>query len=642
MPRYADSDKEKVREAIDMVDLVSTKTELRRAGPGRFKGLCPFHDERTPSFSVNADEGFYHCFGCGVGGDAFGFVMATEGLDFVGALESLAGRYGVELTVEDEDPQAAERRRHRERLLELLERAAGFYERWLWESAEAAPARLYLAERGLSDETLRTYRVGYAPSAWDKLLMAGRQQSFSNREIFEAGLAVRSAKGEGRIYDRFRRRIMFPLCDARGRVLGFGARALGADQMPKYLNSADGDIFHKGDIVYGAHHARVAATRADEVIAAEGYTDVLALHQAGMANVVGIMGTALTEKQVGELAKLGKTVLLALDADGAGQEAMLRAAKLAAGRQLQLRVVPLPKGLDPADLVQEQGAEAAKAIVGASVPFVRFQIERELESGELTHAEGKDAVIAALRPAFATLPPSALREELLAHVADRLDLQASLVSSWLPVAPAGGAAPAGGGAGAPRRTPGGSRGGGSAPWGEGSLGPWGGGSPYDDEDDPGRWGDAAPAAPVRRAPSANPVLLAERAFLAQCLAAPDAAEELLGHLADDVFTGEFMQRLVAHVRANLRTPTRGLPADDEAMGRAIAALLADAEPLSDSATVLRRELAYLEMTRAERDIAEARRSGSGSINELRSVKDRAKERWEQLLQQSMDETMPAR
>ncbi|MDX6685998.1 MAG: primase, partial [Baekduia sp.] len=265
MPRYADSDKEKVREAIDMVDLVSTKTELRRAGPGRFKGLCPFHDERTPSFSVNADEGFYHCFGCGVGGDAFGFVMATEGLDFVGALESLAGRYGVELTVEDEDPQAAERRRHRERLLELLERAAGFYERWLWESAEAAPARLYLAERGLSDETLRTYRVGYAPSAWDKLLMAGRQQSFSNREIFEAGLAVRSHKGEGRIYDRFRRRIMFPLCDARGRVLGFGARALGADQMPKYLNSADGDIFHKGDIVYGAHHARVAATRADEV-----------------------------------------------------------------------------------------------------------------------------------------------------------------------------------------------------------------------------------------------------------------------------------------------------------------------------------------------------------------------------------------
>ncbi|MCW2997406.1 MAG: dnaG, partial [Solirubrobacterales bacterium] len=445
MPRYADDSKEKVREAVDMVDLVSTRTELRRAGPGRFKGLCPFHEERTPSFSVNADDGFYHCFGCGVGGDAFRFVMETEGLDFVGALESLAARYGVEMAVEDEDPAAAERRRQRDRLLELLERAASFYEKWLWDSAEAAPARKYLAERGLSDETLRTFRVGYAPSAWDKLLMAGRQGGYGNKEIFDAGLAVR-AKGEGRIYDRFRRRIMFPLSDARGRILGFGARALGADQQPKYLNSADGEVFTKGDMVFGAHLARVASSRADEVIVAEGYTDVLALHQAGMTNVVGIMGTALTEKQVGELAKLGKTVLLALDADSAGEEAMLRAAKLAAGRQLQLRVVPLPKGLDPADLVQEQGAEAAKEIVGASAPFVRFQIERELESVDLTHAEGKDAVIDALRPVFGTLPPSALREELLAHVADRLDLGASLVSSWLPVAPAGGASPSGGGA----------------------------------------------------------------------------------------------------------------------------------------------------------------------------------------------------
>ena len=149
MPRYADSDKEKVREAVDLVDLVSTRTELRRAGPGRYMGRCPFHEERSPSFSVDTGKGLYHCFGCGVGGDAFRFVMDIEGLDFVGAMESLAQRYGVELTVEDEDPAAAERRKARERLLELLERATGFYERWLWESAEAEPARAYLAERGL-------------------------------------------------------------------------------------------------------------------------------------------------------------------------------------------------------------------------------------------------------------------------------------------------------------------------------------------------------------------------------------------------------------------------------------------------------------------------------------------------------------
>jgi DNA primase len=392
-----------------MVDLVSTRTELRRSGPGQYKGLCPFHDERSPSFSVDTDKGFYHCFGCGVGGDAFRFVMETEGLDFVGAMESLAARYGIELTVEDEDPAAAERRKARDRLLELLERAAGFYERYLWESAEAEPARAYLRDRGFTDETLRTFRVGYAPSTWDKLLMAGRQGGYGNKEIFDAGLAVRT-KGEGRIYDRFRRRIMFPLCDTRGRVLGFGARALGADQQPKYLNSPDGDIFHKGDMVYGAHLARVAAARADEVIATEGYMDVLALHQAGMANVVCIMGTSLTDKQVGELAKLSKTVLLALDADSAGQEAMLKAAKVAAKSRLSLRVVPLPKGLDPADVVTREGVEAAKELVSRSVPFVRFQVERELERADLSQAEGKDAAIAALRPVFATLPPSALRQ----------------------------------------------------------------------------------------------------------------------------------------------------------------------------------------------------------------------------------------
>jgi DNA primase len=613
MPRYADSDKEKVREAIDMVDLVGTRTELRRAGPGRFKGLCPFHDERTPSFSVNADEGFYHCFGCGVGGDAFGFVMATEGLDFVGALESLAQRYGIELTVEDEDPQAAERRRHRERLLELLERAAGFYERWLWDSAEAAPARKYLAERGLSDETLRTYRVGYAPSAWDKLLTAGRQQAFGNKEIFDAGLAVR-AKGEGRIYDRFRRRIMFPLCDPRGRVLGFGARALGADQQPKYLNSADGDIFHKGDIVYGAHHARVAATRADEVIAAEGYTDVLALHQAGMTNVVGIMGTALTEKQVGELAKLGKTVLLALDADSAGQEAMLRAAKLAAGRQLQLRVVPLAKGLDPADLVQQQGPEQARAIVESSMPFVRFQIERELEQGDLTHAEGKDAVIAALRPAFATLPPSALREELLAHVADRVDLAPSLVSSWLP---APGSAAAGGGAG-------GGGGGGGA---NGNGWSPGGSAPRREQE----------PLPV----SSDPAVRAERALLAYCVGMKDDGRETLSRLPDEAFTDDLNRRAATYLREHWDAPVHGLAeGDDEPLRRLIVGLVAAADQSDLSRAVLQSQLARVELAHINRQISAAKVARSGGITELVARRANVEQRLHQHLGERMEEGRP--
>jgi DNA primase len=615
MPRYADDSKEKVREAVDMVDLVSTRTELRRAGPGRFKGLCPFHEERTPSFSVNADEGFYHCFGCGVGGDAFRFVMETEGLDFVGALESLAQRYGVEIAVEDEDPAAAERRRQRDRLLELLERAASFYEKWLWESTEAAPAREYLTQRGLSDETLRTFRVGYAPSAWDKLLMAGRQGGYGNKEIFDAGLAVR-AKGEGRIYDRFRRRIMFPLSDPRGRILGFGARALGADQQPKYLNSADGEVFTKGDMVFGAHLARVASSRADEVIVAEGYTDVLALHQAGMQNTVGIMGTALTEKQVGELAKLGKTVLLALDADSAGQEAMLRAARLAAGRQLQLRVVPLPKGLDPADLVQQQGAEQAKAIVTSSVPFVRFQIERELEGGDLTQAEGKDNVIAALKPAFATLPPSALREELLAHVADRLDLSPALVSSWLP-APADAAAAARG-----------ANGGSGGSNGNGWNGGGGGGAPRREPE----------PLPV----SSDPAVRAERALLAYCVGMKDDGRDTLAKLPDEAFTDELNRRAATYLREHWDAPVHALAEDeDEPLRRLIIGLVAASDQGDLSRAVLQSQLARVELAHINRQIANAKVARTGGITELVARRANVEQRLHQHLGERMEEGRPS-
>jgi len=375
MARFTSDSRERVRDAVDMIDLVGTKTELRRAGASRYQGLCPFHDERTPSFGIDPSTKLYYCFGCGKGGDCFSFVEETEGLRFPEALQFLADRYGVELEVEAEDPQEAERRARRERLLELLERTAAFYVRHLWESREAAGAREYLAERGLQEGTLREFRVGYAPSAWDTVLLASRRAKFSNMDIAAAGLAIR-AKDGGKIYDRFRRRITFPLCDARGRVLGFGARALGADQQPKYLNSPEGDVYHKGRQLFAVDIARAAAAKAQTVIVAEGYTDVLMLHQAGLRNTVGLMGTAMTPEQVAELARLAPTVLLALDADSAGQEAMIRAERLARARKLAVRVVPLPAGSDPAELVQAQGAEAVAALVEASIPFVRFRVER--------------------------------------------------------------------------------------------------------------------------------------------------------------------------------------------------------------------------------------------------------------------------
>src|SRR3989440_9102582 len=259
-----------------MVELVGARTDLRRVG-SRHVGLCPFHDERTPSFSVNAEHRLYHCFGCGASGDAIGFVQETEALDFKEAVEFLADRYGVELKREQEDPRAEERRRHRERLLRLVDRTAAFYERYLWESGEAAKAREYLAGRGLEEEVLRTFRVGYAPSAWDNVLIAAQRDGFSQQELAAAGLAQRGRQGG--FYDRFRARIMFPLADARGRVLGFGARAVREDQRPKYLNTSENELYHKGQQLFGIDRARQFAAKMGRVVAGEGDTDVLGLHQ---------------------------------------------------------------------------------------------------------------------------------------------------------------------------------------------------------------------------------------------------------------------------------------------------------------------------------------------------------------------------
>ncbi len=378
---------------------------------------------------MRPEEKHYHCFGCQMSGDPFRFVMETEGLDFVGAMESLAERFGVTLEVVDEDPQARARRERRARLLALLDRAAAYYARYLWEAGEAEEARAYLAGRGLQETTLRAYRVGYAPSAWDKLLLVARQADFSDQELLATGLALPSRRQPGSVYDRFRERIMFPLADARGRVVGFGARAMRESQQPKYLNTSEGEVFHKGSQLFGIDLARKAAARAGSIVLAEGYTDVLALHQAGIENAVGIMGTSFTDEQARELERTARTLVLALDADGAGQEAMLRASRVAEGRSLELRVVALPAGLDPADLVQHHGAEAVRDRFGRSVLLAEFHVDRILACAERGTAEEKDDALAELRPLLASLPPSVLRDELARRIADRLQLSRHLARS---------------------------------------------------------------------------------------------------------------------------------------------------------------------------------------------------------------------
>jgi DNA primase len=341
--RIKDESVERVKAVMEIVPLVEDVVRLRKAG-STYKGLCPFHQERTPSFTVSPARGTFKCFGCGEGGDAITFVEKTENVDFVGAIELLARRFGVELEYEEASPEQEQKRRHEDRLRALLERAAEFYSRVLWESDAGAGAREYLASRELGDEICREFRLGYAPGG-ARLASRALQEGYMQDELRAVGLANRGGN------DYFNRRIVFPLADARGRVRGFQARKLHDDDplQAKYVNSPEGELFRKGDLLYGLDTARQAIAREDRAVVVEGNTDVLALRQAGFAPVVASMGTALTEAQLRELARLTKRLFLCFDADAAGQDATLRGMELAVAQGFDVKIVALQPGTDPAD-----------------------------------------------------------------------------------------------------------------------------------------------------------------------------------------------------------------------------------------------------------------------------------------------------
>ncbi|MSW53183.1 MAG: DNA primase, partial [Actinobacteria bacterium] len=431
MARIAEEDIDRVRDATDFAALVEQRCELQRAGVGSYMCLCPFHDERTPSMSIKPDDKLFHCFGCGEGGNIFKWVELTEGVDFTGAVELLADRAGIQLKTPDEDPETAARRAREKRLLELLDRTSRFYERQLWESQEGADARRELQRRGLDPDLLRAFRVGYAPRRGNPVLQGSMSAGYAVDELLAAGAVQRGRDGRDDLYDRFRRRIMFPLSDRRGRILGFGGRALDPDQKPKYINSSDGVVYRKGRHLFAAHIARKQAARTGEVILCEGYTDVIALHQSGLTNAVGLMGTALTPEQIAALGKLAPSVILALDADRAGREAMLRAAQLAAGSGLKLRVVLMPDGMDPADLLLKRGPEALTRAFAEPMALGRFHVGHVLDGSDLTTSEGKDRAIEELRPVFAQQPPGVLHMELMQLAAGRLRLDPAALQAFL-------------------------------------------------------------------------------------------------------------------------------------------------------------------------------------------------------------------
>ena len=431
--RFTEESVQRVRDATDLVELASGYTELRRSGNDRLVGLCPLHDERTGSFTVTPSKQLFKCFGCDAGGDALSLVQRKEGLDFPAALEFLARRAGIELQREDEDPGAQARRARRARSLVPLDRAAAFYAAHLRSprSPEAAQAAEYLASRGINDATCEQFAVGFAPVEKSTLVSAAQAAGFSTKEMSEVGLVLRP-RGGGPLQDRFRGRLMFPVCDMQGRVLGFGARKLGGARGPKYVNSPATAIYHKGELLYGAHHARAAAAKAGVVVVVEGYVDALAMHQAGIANTVSLMGTAISESQIAALKRLATTVVLMLDGDDAGAQAILRAGVLSRDAGLEVLVASLPADTDPAALVQRGGAEAVRELLAGAIAFARFRVLHHVERADLSTAEGKDSLVSELRDVFAEVPSSAVREDLIALVAERIALSPALVSSWMP------------------------------------------------------------------------------------------------------------------------------------------------------------------------------------------------------------------
>ena len=569
-----------------MVEIVSARTDLRRQG-ARYTGLCPFHEERSPSFSVHAEEKLYHCFGCQVGGDLFDFVCETENIDFPAAVELLADRYGVEVTREKEDPQAEQRRKARTRLTELLERAAGFYSAFFHDAPEAEKAREYLASRGLGEEVLRQFGIGYAPSAWDTLIVRGQQAGFSVSELEAAGLAQKGRAGG--MYDRFRARITFPIRDARGRAVGFGARAMRDDQKPKYLNSAENELFHKGEILYGIDIARPAMAKTGYALVVEGYTDVLALHQAGLAEAVGVMGTAITEPQLAMLSATVDTVVLALDADAAGRKAMLRAQEVAAGRKLTIRVVAMPAGEDPAEIATaEGGGEKFRAMVETAVDLSEFHVGLILDGVDSSSPRDRDRGLGEVVPVLAAIPPGATRQHLTRRVAERLDIEPTVVVSRLEQAPAGPGPEAARGVASDSSGPSAVRQGG--------------------------FPDPAPVAPPSGSLLSRRERL-ERSMLVMCVARPSEGRDYLEKLEDRHLSSPLTYRTVAWLREHLDDPMAGLDPDDRELHRLVGAMVVRADPEQVGEGSIRRNFKELELAALEDEIAAAGRSGD---NELRA------------------------
>jgi DNA primase len=417
-----DEDIVAVRAATDIVAVISKYTQLRRSGQ-RWVGLCPFHGEKTPSFNVNQEMGLYRCWGCQVRGDAITFVREIEHLDFAPAVELLAGWAGITLRYSDKDE--GEGRKRRARLVAAVAKAVDWYHDRLLSAPDAAAARKYLRERGLSADEVRAFKIGWAPDAWDEMVKALR---LPDDVVRDTGLGYLNRSG--RQTDAFRGRILFPIYDANGDAVGFGGRVMPGGEGPKYKNTPETTLYQKSKLLYALNWSKARIVTDDRAIVCEGYTDVIGFARAGLPAAVATCGTALTDEHVRLLRRYARRLVLAFDADSAGQAAAERFYQWEREHDLEVSVADLPPGVDPADLAGSDPARLAAAVEGA-VPFLRFRIDRALGAGDLATVEGRARAAEAAVDVIREHPSDGVRDQYLMEVAGRCRIEPETLRAML-------------------------------------------------------------------------------------------------------------------------------------------------------------------------------------------------------------------
>ncbi len=413
---------DQIRQAANIVDIASQYTTLKRRGK-KYVGLCPFHSEKDPSFTVDDEKQLFHCFGCGAGGDVFTLVMEKESLSFPEAMRSLAQRYNLSIPQQNRlSPQLAKLEEH---IFKINENALAFFRKNLFRTAEGERALHYLKKRGVTDQTAQELKIGYALNSWNSLLSFFEGKGEGAKILEKAGLVLYNEK-KNSYYDRFRARIIFPIFSLTGKVVAFGGRTI-SNEEPKYLNSPDTPVYSKGKLLYGLNFCKESIRKEGEAILVEGYTDFLSLYQAGIKNVAASLGTSLTPDQVSLALRFAPRMIISYDGDSAGRNAALRAIPICFERGAEVRALTLPPEVDPDNFIKSHGAEAFKSLVQKSIPGLRFLIDSLLQGGKAESPEEKARIARAVVMEVEKIPDSIIRSEYLKQVSEYLLVDEGLI-----------------------------------------------------------------------------------------------------------------------------------------------------------------------------------------------------------------------